>query len=327
MEMSELKPYSIGVVAANKKLGSKEIEVIASEDSPMLNGEVTDSISNYTASAKDADGGAYHVDIKATASIQATWLPLGSDNRLTAPDVRRGESVVLYRFADSDKFWWTTLHCDMKLRKLETVIYGFSATMDESATPSAENMYFLEVSSHQKHIHFHTSKANGEPYAYDIQINTGLGFIRIQDDAGNYFSFDSKERQIMVANDDGSLIDMNKRTLSFIALDRIDFKSKVISTSASELVETKSKTITDNATDVKITAHTTHTGNVEQNGNTDHKGNVLLAGNISSTPGSAGSGTATFAGDIRTDKGITTGGIITTTGVNSSGNVNAPNIH
>lgn len=229
MEASQLKIYSLGTVAANKKLTSREIEVTPIEDSPMTHGEITDNATKYSAAASDSNDAAYSVEVLTSVTVKATWLPMGGSNRMTAPDVRRGELVALYRFADSDQFWWTTLKDDMNLRKLETVIYAFSATPVEATKNNSDSMYFLEISTHNKLVHFHTSKANGEPYMYDIQINAAEGFIQIQDDAGNYFRFDSKEHQIEMVNQDGSKVEVTKTNINFQCTDTISLKSKTIS--------------------------------------------------------------------------------------------------
>lgn len=226
MELSKLHICSIGVVAKNKSLKSRVIEVTPIEATPMANGELTDNTVSYKASAVDTQGSAYQVEVPTTNTVKATWLPMHSSNRVTAPDVRRGELVVLYRFADTDDFWWATLKDDLELRKLETVIYAFSGTREESAKPSAENTYFLEISTHNKLVHFHTSKADGEPFIYDIQINTKDGNITIRDDAGNYFSFDSKERQLELKNVDGTHIDLNKKDLTITVPETYTLQAK-----------------------------------------------------------------------------------------------------
>lgn len=226
-QISKLRVYSLGIVAVNKPLSSMDIEVTPIEDVPMLNGELTDNVQDVTSKAKDTEGAAYHTAVPAASSIKATWLPLeGGGNRLTAPDVRRGERVVIYRFADTDQFWWVTQGQDMRLRKLETVIWGISATKDESADPNPDNMYWMEWSSHKKAITIHTSKADGEPYAYDIQIDTAYGSILIQDDAGNSFSLDSPERIWKIINGDGAYVEVNKREITEYAPDKITLKTK-----------------------------------------------------------------------------------------------------
>lgn len=225
MELSQLKIYSLGIVAANKKLSTRDIEVTPVEDLPMSSGELTDNAVPCKAAAADQAGNAYSVEVTSSATVKATWLPMCGSNRMSAPDVRRGETVALYRFGDTDRFWWTTLRDDMYLRKLETVIYAFSATKDENATNDASNMYFLEISTHNKLVHFHTSNANGEPFVYDIQINTGEGYISIQDDTGNYFLFNSKERQLEMVNIDGSKVEINKTLANIFTNDSVNLKT------------------------------------------------------------------------------------------------------
>ncbi|EKD22558.1 MAG: hypothetical protein ACD_84C00046G0002 [uncultured bacterium] len=168
--------------------------------------------------------------------MKATWLPLGGSNRITAPDVRRGETVVLYRFADSDEFFWVTLIDDFSLRKLETVVFAFSGTKVEGVKMDAGNTYFLEISTHSKMIHLHTSKANGEPYSYDIQLNTAEGFLQIQDDDGNFFKFDSADRHIVMVNRDQSKVEINKTIINFESSDEINMKTRKLTQTAQDVI-------------------------------------------------------------------------------------------
>jgi hypothetical protein len=298
MEVSKLQVYSLGVVAANKALDSDDIEVTPIEDLPMVNGEITDETSGYKSSASDAGGAAYSVEAPITNTVKATWLPLGQANRVTSPDVRRGEEVVLYRFADSDKFYWNTHRNDLRLRKLETVIYGFSGTRDENVKGGPESMYYLEVSTHKKLVTFHTSKGDGEPFAYDIQINTKDGTILIQDDAGNSFTLDSKERQLNLTNGDGSYIDLNKEVLSIFTRDQVNIKTINYKLECQTLTETTQSHV-ENAQSIETTTSTQSlkAGSNTIEAQTNHKGNIALNGSLGQSGGSGGAG-ATFANDI-----------------------------
>ena len=291
---SQLKIYSLGIVAANKLLDSKLIEVIVLEDSPMINGEITDHVERYVSKANDSTGAPYALDIHTTNSIQAEWLPINSSNRITAPDVRRGETVVIYRFSDVDKYYWSTLKDDMHLRKLETVVFAISGTKDEGAKCTSENTYFIEFSTHKKIIHIHTSTTNGEPYGYDIQLNAGEGFLTIKDDKGNFIQMDSSENQISLVNADGSLIDVNKTNIVMDSINSVTIKSKTVSITS---------------TDLKITANTVHNGNIQLNGN------------IASASGSSGTGSASFAGNVSAT------GNVTAKKVTSAEAIVAPNVH
>jgi phage baseplate assembly protein gpV len=212
-DFSKLRPYSLGIVAKNKPLDTNTIEVTPYEDMLMLDGELTDNISTQQSKGQAADGTPYQTSVDSTVTVTATWLHMGS-NRRTAPDVRRGEKVMIYKFADVDKYYWASLEYDMKLRKLETVIYAISDTQKESEDGTADNTYYFEWSTHTKTVRLHTSKSDNEPYEYDILINAKDGNIMIQDDVGNFISFDSKNTRLEVKNADGTWIDLDKEDLT-----------------------------------------------------------------------------------------------------------------
>lgn len=52
-------------------------------------------------------------------------------------------------------------------------MYAWSNTQDEAVKILDEtNTYYFQISTHLKLVTFSTSKSDGEPYAYTIQINT-----------------------------------------------------------------------------------------------------------------------------------------------------------
>lgn len=246
--------YSIAIVAANKKLSSDKIEAVPMEDSPMLDGELSDHVEQYQAKSTSADKQSYQSDLKTTASIEARWLPLGNDNRLTPPDVRRGEYVMLYRYADTDEYWWVSLKQDNTLRRLETVIYSYSNERQENKQVKADNSYWIEISTHNKLIHLHTSKNDNEPFVYDIQINTKEGCITIQDDDNNYIFLDSKERQIKLHNRDDSFIDIDKKKIHINALDEIKLTTRKYILNASESITNTTRDYRLDTSSYKVSA-------------------------------------------------------------------------
>jgi hypothetical protein len=279
-DISQLKVYSVGIVAANKSLNSHDIEATPIENTSMLDGELTDNVVQTHSKATDASGAAYETQVPATATVKATWLPLeGGGNRLTAPDVRRGERVILYRFADEDRFWWVTQGQDMRLRKLETVIWGISASREESDGINPEKMYWMEWSTHKKMIHLHTSRADGEPFAYDIQLNTKDGTLVIQDDDGQQLSLDSRERIWQIINRDGSKVEVNKREIFLHAEDRIRITTQRLEQIVGEHIETQAPT-------THIESTTVHDGDQTINGELTVSGaissgaSVMAAGDV-----------------------------------------------
>lgn len=210
--ISKLFLYSYGVVAANKPRTSMNIEVTPMEDVMLTNGELTDNLSSMNVKGKNADGSAFETTIHSAASITARWLPFSS-NRKTAPDVRRGEKVAIWRFADADKYYWSSLEYESKLRKLETVIYTFSDTRDEAAEATPETTYFIEISTHDKRIQLHTATSDGEPYGYDFLLDTRAGTFQIRDTIENIIFLDSGAKRIVMKNAAESFIDLHAEDL------------------------------------------------------------------------------------------------------------------
>jgi hypothetical protein len=246
--ISKLRFYSLGLVAVNKNLNSDIIEVAPVEDFPMLDGEITDNREKYSANALDASGAPINVEIDTTATIKAKWLPISNSNRKTSPDVRRGETVVLYKFADSDAYWWNTLFDDNNLRRLETVIYAFSNNSTEGPMDDAQSTYFLEVSTHRKIMHIHTSKSDGEPFSYDVQINAKEGRIVITDDVGNFIVLNSADKRITAQNISESTVDINDKNIFITAPETITLTAKNIIANASESIQsTAGNNITNSA--------------------------------------------------------------------------------
>lgn len=294
--VSKLQFYSLGLVSANKKLSSKNIEVTPTEHFPMLNGEITDNTSKYSAKMQDASGSVKSVQVDTTATINATWLPISNSNRKTAPDVRRGETVVIYKFADTDKYWWNTVFDDSVLRRLETVIYAFSNNSKEGPTDDENSTYFLSVSTHKKLVHFHTSKNDGEPFAYDVQIDTKNGKIIITDDADNFFVLDSANRRLTLKNGDGSIVDVNRTNILFEAADSISMKAKDLNLTASGATTVKSGT-------------NTISGDTEVKDKLKVDGKLTLGAGMAVVNGSGGN--STINGDINVIGSLTASTTIT----------------
>jgi hypothetical protein len=239
LQTSKLRPYSIGIVAENKKIGSKQIQVSPLENVAFINGEVAGTLTVADASGVDASGASYSASTNTSAAITATWLAMNDANRLTAPDVRRGDPVQIWQFADEDKYWWTCLTADNSRKRLETIIYGVSNSTKEDEPLTNKNMYWWEVSTHRKVIHLGTSKSQGEPFRYDIQIDCGNGKIVIMDDAGNYVSMDSAQKRIELMNSAGSHYDMFAENLTVTIPETTTFKSNNLVIDARQTIEYK----------------------------------------------------------------------------------------
>lgn len=223
-QVSVFVPYSVGIVAVNKPLNSKDIEVTPIEVLPMLDGEVTDNLTTTVSKGKGLDDASFESTTRSAITLKATWMPFGS-NRRTAPDVRRGEKVMIYRFGDSDKYYWKELEYDEKLRKKETIIFAISNTDDEAADADADNTYYFTFSTHSKTVALHTSTSDGEPVGYDFVFNTEDGNVVLTDTNDNSFFLDSTENQLILRTGDDAYVALTKKDIEINAPGNIIMKA------------------------------------------------------------------------------------------------------
>lgn len=216
-ESSGLMLYGIGRAANNKALKDKNgnpetsLEVTPVEQLSMLDGELISLPFDSEVQGQKADGSSYSSKVTLNTAITAKWVPMGS-NRRTPPDIRRGERVYLYRYKDTDQFFWKETGWDDHLRRLETVHFRFSATADPSADMSdPRNWYHLQISTHEGMIHLETARANMEKAKYALQINTKDGIAALADDFGNFFQMESVAKAISMQNGDGTLLQLDKK--------------------------------------------------------------------------------------------------------------------
>lgn len=305
MESSELKMYSYGVVAANKSPQSNEIQVTPVEKVPMNNGELTDNLDSRNVKGEDADGATFEATVRSANTLTARWLPFGS-NRKTSPDVRRGEKVCIWKFADADKYYWSELEYDPKLRKLETVIWAFSNTKSEGDDATEDTTYFLEISTHTKTVHFHTSTSDGEPYGYDFVLNTKDGIFQFFDTIQNAFFMDSAAKRLVLKNASDCSFDMSDKDLNVTVPGdcnwKIGGKFQMIADGGWYAKAPESQFITPKL----ITTEVFQAGTDAIVG-----GNLTLGGGMKSgVSGGAGSGTIQLNGEIQATQGASFSGTV-----------------
>lgn len=297
---SNLKVYSLAVVANNKPLDTNEIVATPIEKLTMLDGEIVSMPYDQEAAGNSVDGTAYQTKVKVDSAVRAKWMPWAGSNRRTAPDVRRGERVLLFQFADNNDFYWTTMGLDDHLRKLETVVWSISATPDEEADSLApENSYTLEMSSHTQTITLKTSKANGEYCVYALQMNLKEGRIVLTDDMDNEIEFNTAETLISMINADGTKWQLDKKIIYGYAPDMIHMvaENKIHMETNEFLLECQTGMVkaSDSFTFETPQFTVKSDQNTFQTPNSSFTGNVGIQGNLNT---STGGGTAVFNGPV-----------------------------
>lgn len=215
MDESKFHFYSFGIVAANKPRGTDMCEVFPQEKFTMSVGEITDNVETIEVKGKDADGKDYTGKQQTKPSITCKWLPIGEPNRTTAPDVRRQEQVIIYRYADTEYYFWATAFNNI-VRKLETVAWWFSGTPTEGEGAdkerTAQNGYFLEFSTHDGHVILSTSGKNGEKATYVMQFDTKNGTFSLRDNLGNIIDLDSVAGILETTTENEVIVNTKKHT-------------------------------------------------------------------------------------------------------------------
>lgn len=213
-EDSLYRLYSLGIAAENKPLGATALEVIPLEMTNLADGELSGRGEAMETGGTDSSGKRYADRVVTSPSIPAEWRRDGDSNRVTAPDVRRGERVKIYTYGDTGQFFWTTDGNDSHLRRLETVVYAFSATPDESVEKLDDsNSYVVEVSTHNKRIIVRTSTANGERCLFHLEINPGEERAILADSANQEISMFPLERRISAINADDTQVHLKENDL------------------------------------------------------------------------------------------------------------------
>lgn len=224
-DCSSLRFYSYGLVTKDKERGSHDIRVVPvevrfSQQELNKDGNYVDMVEHNIRNGVD------YIAMPVTNSVRARWIDFNS-NRITSPDVKVDELVLIWRLGDTNVYFWQDRNI-ANVKRLETVVYAFSADPKKPLSADLSNAYYIMVSSHDKHMTIKTSKSNGEYCGFTVQINGGDGRAVIESTNNNVFWLDAKEREIGIKNSDNSVLKVDKKTIYGYAKDSINFKSKHI---------------------------------------------------------------------------------------------------
>lgn len=210
MRIDFFRFYATGIVVEDKDPDRHTVKVVPVELFPLVDDILTDNIDLTETKGLDAKEREYTVRLKTTVAIEATWLPMGT-NRVTSPDLMRGERVFLYKYADAETIYWTPAGLDDHLRRLETVIFGIAAEPELGVElEPLKNMYIMEMSSHAKHISLRTSKAFDEPSTLLFQFNTATGVVTLTDEEAMRLEMDFPNDKITAINAAESYVILDK---------------------------------------------------------------------------------------------------------------------
>jgi cytoskeletal protein CcmA (bactofilin family) len=263
-QLSELKLYSLGIVTENKPEGTDYILVTPIEKISIQEaGYINDKERTYSSTLTDIDGKKDNQEIKGVNKVRAKWIPFGHSNRITAPDVRANETVVLFKFGDVDEYYWTTIFREPTIRRLENVVYAFSNLKSGLTAFDKSTSYWLQVDTIHKKVHFHTADNDGEVTCYDIDIDTKNGILIITDNKGEVIQIDTQNNTININTEK-----------------EINITSTIVNITASEEINLTAPIINFNG-DVYFNGNFTINGDLTVNGDTFLNNNLNVKGDAS----------------------------------------------
>lgn len=293
--------YSLGIVVFDKEEGSDIIEVCPIEEFPLELGDLGEKRTR-TAKVTGTNNVSKTNEIEGRTTIRAKWVPLSNPNRDNSPDVYRSETVKLYKYADTQDYYWTTIFREPSLRGRERVRISLS-NQDPGTPYNDDTSYWVEFDTRHKSVQIHTSSNDGEPTAYDIKIDTKEGIVHLKDELSN---------EIMLQSVSGFLrFDIRERTEFNTPNFVINSETYELNAKSRATVNTPDHTM--NADESTINGKE-HTVNGEQ-----CTMNTLLKGTEGfDLKGGTGSSTAKMVGNLEVDGSIHATGSITDEGGNTN---------
>lgn len=226
MQKSSLVLYGLGYVASDKIKDDWYVNIYPIEMIPnRSNNPVDPEMVNSTTTSYDDE--VINVIVDKSKLITAKWINKSDSNRITPPDVMKGETVEIWNYAGTDDFRWATLLTEPDLRKHEKVIHFYSNKSEVNSENFQEEGYFLAINTYDeeggKRVVLHTADNDGEFTTYDLSIETKEGKITMIDGLGNGYQLDSRANQLTISTNTAVVVNTKHATVNS---DTIDFNTK-----------------------------------------------------------------------------------------------------
>ncbi len=196
---------------------SVTLRVLLPEVTPgALTGTFAPGTTQATASTTNLAGITESSVVTTANHVVATWA--GASNIAYPPFVRKGEQVTVTQYSNSDKYYWAPEGRDSNIRqtdrhRIQVSAQGPDANGNPVLTSQKDdtNTYFFEMDSENKILQLKTSKANGEPFAFVIRIDTKNGTVLVSDDSTptpNRMLIDSANKQVQFNTSSGTTVSL-----------------------------------------------------------------------------------------------------------------------
>lgn len=253
-----------GIAICDKSESSRNLKVYCKDLLFLMQGELSAKNIENTVKSNGTDKSVKTSNITGKNYIDCVY---GGDftnsNRAYPPDVRKGETVKIFQYGDSDQWYWMGCDRSQSLRKTERVRWHVNDTLENDCNLTDDNTYYFEMDTRQhKHILFSTSQSDGEEHQYRFKISPEDSQIIISDEKMNMFVLDTNQTRITMANEKGSLIQLDGENIKIMCTGQI-------------LIQSKNSSITMSA-EADITEQANGNMSLQAKGNVDVKSNANM---------------------------------------------------
>lgn len=217
-----------GTVAENAIVGKEDqILVFLNEQFPNSSGQLEVNPEIFTTSGNDSKGKHYTIRQNTESTITATFLNRDT-NRITAPQVQKGERVLVYQFDNDKTYYWEPANLDNHKRVQEAVVHAYAAkkpTDGKDLVPTTpENSYTTTVDGINGLIEQRMTEANGEVSPWLTQYDAKNGNMVITDQKGNIIQINTKETTIEIVNADRSHIQLKRDVINIYSENQLNIE-------------------------------------------------------------------------------------------------------
>lgn len=212
MESNNQWDIFFGIAAEDKVHNSRILKVYTKELSPFTIEELSDKTTSESFTVENEESDSTDTSsIMTTNVLTAEWFGLDT-NRVFPPDIRKGEQVFVFRYRDTDLFYWISSGRNDDLRRLECHRIAVSNDDAHQKTLDDDNTYFIELDTlFRKRLRLVTSKSDGEEFRYEITIDAKHSTVTIRDDDGNEITMESRIPRIYMRNKSGCIVDLHDK--------------------------------------------------------------------------------------------------------------------
>lgn len=182
MDLNKFNIFSKGIVSKDKDDDGFFLEAIPTDYMMRIEGDATEVVKVK--------------DVTKSHSLRCKWLNLGNSARMTPPNLKVGEEVLIYRYADmEDAYYWTSYgYTDFDLRKLEHIVYDWADNAKPGKAGKSKR-YTLTISTRDKKVEFQTAKGNDEKKIFNLLLDLAKGTLEFgwENDIG--LKLDSNDRR------------------------------------------------------------------------------------------------------------------------------------